>query len=103
MVESNIRGLAQAAHAFRYKGVRATRGKTVRAEPVFGMYEQKKIKHVGTHVKLEYQMVNWNPEGDSPDRVDAMVWGVTELLIKTTPSVTRGHTVKNRPKTNRKR
>jgi phage terminase large subunit-like protein len=67
--------------------VRATRGKYIRAEPVSALYEQGRVKHVGTFATLEDQMVGFTPEraadrsnGYSPDRVDALVWGMTELF-----------------------
>lgn len=64
------------------KSVTASRGKVVRAEPVVALYEQGRIKHVGTHAELEDQMVMWDPEsGESPDRVDALVWGLTDLFL----------------------
>jgi phage terminase large subunit-like protein len=63
-----------------YKGVRASRGKLVRAQPVSSLYEQGKIHHVGSFPQLEDQMVLWTPETlESPDRLDAMVWAVSEL------------------------
>jgi phage terminase large subunit-like protein len=65
------------------KLVVATRGKTVRAEPIAAKYEQRKIHHVGTFGALESQMTTWTPDTglDSPDRMDAMVWLFTELLL----------------------
>lgn len=65
-----------------YSAVRATRGKAVRAEPVAALYEQGRVHHVGLLARLEDQMVTWDPSagGKSPDRVDALVWAVTELL-----------------------
>lgn len=64
------------------KKVRASRGKEVRAEPIAALYERHEVTHVGEHPKLETQMVDWNPALDkkSPDRVDALVWGITELM-----------------------
>lgn len=64
-----------------YKDVRATRGKQLRAEPVASLYEQGKIHHVGTFPELEDQLCQWEPGDDSPDRLDALVWGGTELFI----------------------
>lgn len=62
------------------KEVRASKGKKVRAEPVAALYEQGKVHHVGTMPLLEQQMVEWVPgEGESPDRLDALVWAVTDL------------------------
>jgi len=64
-----------------YKKVTATRGKLVRAEPVAALYEQGRAHHVGMHTKLEEQMCNWTQgSGDSPDRMDAMVWAMHELM-----------------------
>jgi predicted phage terminase large subunit-like protein len=63
-----------------YKAVRASRGKLVRAQPVAALYEQGKIHHVGVFPDLEDQMCLWVPESlESPDRMDAMVWGISEL------------------------
>jgi phage terminase large subunit-like protein len=64
------------------RAVTASRGKIVRAEPVAAMYEQGKIRHVGTLPELEEQMVMWDPDsGESPDRMDALVWGITDLFL----------------------
>lgn len=69
------------------KLVRATRGKYVRAEPVSALYEQNRVSHVGTLPELEDQMIAFTPEsaserlpGESPDRVDALVWGCADLF-----------------------
>jgi len=62
------------------KSVRATRGKYTRAEPVAALYEQGRIHHVGFFPELEDQMCEWSPEQKSPDRMDALVWAVTELM-----------------------
>lgn len=66
-----------------YKSVRASRGKAIRAEPVSGLYEQGRIFHIGKFDKLEEQMCKWSPKDSntSPDRMDALVWGFTELFI----------------------
>ena len=63
------------------KLVHASKSKHTRAEPVAGVYEQRRIHHVGYFSELESQMVEWEPGMDSPDRLDAMVWGFTELFI----------------------
>lgn len=64
------------------KKVFATRGgKFLRAEPVAALYEQGKVHHVGLHPKLEDQMTQWIPGKASPDRLDAMVWAVTDLML----------------------
>ena len=60
--------------------VHATRGKRVRAEPISALYEQYRVHHVGAFPQLEDQMVMWTPDSsDSPDRLDALVWALTEL------------------------
>jgi phage terminase large subunit-like protein len=66
--------------------VHASRGKRVRAEPVAALYEQGRVHHVGALTELEEQMTSWTPEsGDSPDRLDALVWAITDLAIERTP------------------
>jgi len=63
-----------------YRSVRASRGKQTRAEPISALYEQGKVHHVGSFPALEDQMCDWIPgEGSSPDRVDALVWALSEL------------------------
>ncbi|MGG6429435.1 DNA-packaging protein [Acetobacter ghanensis] len=80
MVEATIRAEARNVPV---KTVNASRGKLVRAEPVMALYEQGRVHHVGAYPELEDQMCQWRPGyGKSPDRVDALVWGVTELLIE---------------------
>lgn len=81
MVESTIR---QVDKRRTVKLVTATKGKYLRAEPIFSMYEQNRIFHVGNHPKLERQMITFNPEDSSfsPDRVDALVHGFTEIINK---------------------
>ena len=66
------------------KLVHATRGKAVRAEPIVALYEQRRIHHVGQLPDLETQACTWSPVDDkeSPDRVDALVWGLSELMLK---------------------
>ena len=66
------------------KLVHASRGKFARAEPVSALYERDKVKHLKGLDALEDQMVQWCPLGSigSPDRLDAMVWAVTELALK---------------------
>jgi len=75
-----------------FAAVRASRGKVARAEPVAALYEQGRIHHVGSFPQLEDQMCGFAPaaRGDvdrpsarySPDRVDALVWAVTDLLVE---------------------
>lgn len=68
-----------------FKEVVATRGKVVRAEPISALYEQGKVSHVGTFADLEDQMCNFTAGGyvgeGSPDRADALVWAITELML----------------------
>jgi phage terminase large subunit-like protein len=70
---------------YPYRPVRASRGKVTRAEPIAALYEQGKIKHVGSFPELEDQMCMYTPDGydGSPDRVDALVWGLSELMLRT--------------------
>ena len=64
----------------RIKLVTATKGKYVRAEPIYAEYEQGRVFHVGYHNKLEAQMCSFTSDlKTSPDRVDSLVWGLTEL------------------------
>lgn len=64
--------------------VHASRGKYARAEPVSALYERGKVKHVKGLDELETQMRTWEPLGSigSPDRLDAMVWAITDLVLK---------------------
>ena len=70
-----------------YHGVHAKDGKRLRAEPVASLYEQGKIHHVGGFPKLEDEMCTWDPlnQVESPNRVDALVHGLTDLLVKPAP------------------
>jgi phage terminase large subunit-like protein len=76
-----------------FKAVHATRGKWTRAEPIAALYEQGRISHVGTFASLEDEMVNFGPNGmvgeASPDRVDALVWALTELFPALTKKVVK--------------
>jgi phage terminase large subunit-like protein len=75
-----------------FAAVRASRGKLTRAEPVAALYEQGRVHHLGVFPQLEDQMCGFVPadQGDlgprlagcSPDRVDALVWALTDLLIE---------------------
>jgi phage terminase large subunit-like protein len=87
MVETVIRTVDRTVPI---KLVHASRGKVVRAEPISALYEQGRIHHVGRHDKLEDQMCSFsidlvrNASEGSPDRVDALVWGLTEIFGKIT-------------------
>jgi phage terminase large subunit-like protein len=78
LVETMIRA---AAPRISFRAVRATRGKVLRAEPVAALYERGLVHHVGNFANLEYQMRNYNGQEKSysPDRLDALVWGLTAL------------------------
>ena len=71
-----------------YREVTASRGKIARAEPVAALYEQGKVKHVGGFSELEDQMCAMTSDGylgdGSPDRADALVWAITELMLANT-------------------
>lgn len=94
MVEATLRAKDRSVH---YRGVTASRGKAVRAEPILNLYERHLWHHVGYLSDLESQQTTWVPPGrferdersgleipipaskESPDRVDALVWGATDL------------------------
>jgi phage terminase large subunit-like protein len=83
LVEATLRSV----NAFvPYRAVHATRGKAVRAEPVAALYEQGRVKHVRGLTGLEEQMARMSVKGfdgkGSPDRVDALVWAITDLMIE---------------------
>lgn len=64
--------------------VRAKKSKYLRAEPIAALYEQGRVSHVGVFEDLESQMCEWAPDsGDSPDRIDALVYALTELFPPT--------------------
>lgn len=78
LVETMIRSVDP---RISFRAVRATRGKVLRAEPVAALYERGLVHHVGNFANLEYQMRNYNglEKSYSPDRLDALVWGLTAL------------------------
>lgn len=75
--------------------VRASRGKWLRAEPVAALYEQGRVVHAGHFPALEDQMCDFGPDGltsgQSPDRLDALVWALTELVLNRRGSPTVRH------------
>jgi phage terminase large subunit-like protein len=83
LVESTIRTVS---YNVSFKAVHASRGKVTRAEPISALYEQRKVHHVGTFTQLEDQMCSFTSDFDrsragySPDRLDAAVWALSELL-----------------------
>lgn len=78
LIESNLRNFDR---NISFRSVRATRGKIVRAEPVAALYEQGRVHHVGRFPELEEEMCGFHPllTASSPDRLDALVWALTEL------------------------
>lgn len=68
--------------------VHAAKAKAIRAEPIAALYEQGRVFHVAQFAKLEDQMLNYVPgePGQSPDRLDALVWAMTELMIDRNPN-----------------
>lgn len=84
MVEHTLRSVDP---AIPYTAVHASRGKLTRAEPVSALYEQGKVHHVGTFAALEDQMTSYDGSrtGASPDRLDALVWGLTALMLGDPP------------------
>lgn len=87
MVEQTIRSVRATAPV---KLVTASRGKYARAEPIAALYEQGKVMHHGRFPDLEDQMCQFSASGfqgaRSPDRADAMVWGLTEVMLEDQPS-----------------
>lgn len=88
MVEHTIRMVDERV---AYTPVTASRGKAIRAEPVSALYEQHRIHHVGSFPALEDEMCNFTIDFDrdrmgySPDRVDALVWALSDLLVEPEP------------------
>lgn len=70
-----------------YRAVHASRGKLIRAEPVAALYEQRKVHHVGLYKDLEDEMCSYAPliSTESPGRMDALVWALTDLMLGTPP------------------
>ena len=87
MVESTIKAVDRSVPV---ELVHASRGKVVRAEPISALYEQGRVHHVGRFDTLEDQMCLFsvdnirNISNGSPDRVDALVWGLTKIFDKIT-------------------
>ena len=87
LVEANLRTVRPNVP---FKAVRASRGKQTRAEPVASLYELGRVHHVTPTgqdrglMDLEDELCNWSPESmaSSPDRLDALVWAITELMLQ---------------------
>ncbi len=83
MVETIMRS-REGGRNLPVKLVSATKGKIVRAEPVAALYEKQRVAHWGVFAKLEDEMCEYTGDGgaeESPDHLDALVWGVTELML----------------------
>ena len=86
MVKSTLKNAVE--RTLPYKGIKARRGKYIRAEPVAALYEQGRVHHIGRFPQLEDQMCTWTPDlgpSNSPDRADALVHAITELVIDRNP------------------
>lgn len=81
LVVSNLTHINPCIHV---KKIHAKRGKVLRADPIVGLYERGKVKHAGCFPKMEEQMTTWVPEttNESPDRVDALVYSIQELMSR---------------------
>lgn len=83
MVETILRGIDPSVPVTQ---VRATRGKWLRAEPIAALYAQGRVHHAGAFPELEDELCDFGPEGlssgRSPDRLDALVWALTALMLK---------------------
>lgn len=90
---ANVNGLP-----IPFREVHASRGKVVRAEPIAALFEQGKVSLVGRFEDLEYQLCGMTMSGwtglKSPDRADAMIWGLTEVF----PGVARSDRPRARPR-----
>lgn len=79
LVEQTIRTVRR---TIPYRKVSASRGKQTRAQPVAALYEQGRVSHCEVFPELEEQLTTWMPEnGTSPDRLDALVWALTEVMV----------------------
>ncbi len=93
MVETTLRMVDENV---AYTAVHASKGKAIRAEPVSALYEQNKVHHVGALARLEDQMCAFTSDFDrkangySPDRMDALVWALTELMVDAIPEADIG-------------
>lgn len=87
LVQSLLSTIDASVH---YKGVRATHGKRVRAEPIAALYAQKKIFHNQPFPLLEAQLMTFPHAATSPDRMDALIWALTELMLTPQKTVSNG-------------
>ena len=84
MVRATLKAVGDKATGVRVIDVRATKGKVARAEPAYALYQDGRVSHVGELPILEQQMLAFRPDAmdGSPDRVDALVWALTHLMLK---------------------
>lgn len=87
MVRAVIQGVRDTVP---FTPVTASRGKITRAEPISNLYAQGRVKHLGVFRQLESQMTTYIPGEPSPDRMDALVWAITELMIGPGKAKARG-------------
>ena len=86
MVENTLRAIDKNV---AYRGVRASRGKIVRAEPISALYEQGRIHHAGCFAELENQLCTFaGGSRNSPDRLDALVYALSDLMVGICPQPT---------------
>ncbi len=78
MVEATIRSIDPDVP---FRAVTASRGKLIRAEPVSALYEQGRVHHVGSFPQLEDEMCEYDGTGKSPNRLDWLVWALTDLML----------------------
>ena len=83
LVETIVRSIDRGVS---YRAVHAARGKLTRAEPIAALYEQGRVSHVGAFPHLEDQMTGYVPGQSSPDRMDALVWALTDLMLGASPA-----------------
>ena len=82
MVELTIQSAVERGEYLPVTLVTASRGKATRAEPISALYEKGLVHHVGAFETLEDQMCLWEPGQSSPDRMDALVWALTDLMLE---------------------
>lgn len=86
MVEQTLRSVLRPGERLpRVVTVHASRSKQARAEPIAALYERGEVSHVGTLPPLEAELVTWVPGLPSPNRLDALVWALTELMLQPEP------------------
>src|SRR5580704_13530593 len=98
MVETTLRAVDR---SIPVRLVHASRGKITRAEPVSALYEQHRCHHVACFTELENELCSFEPGStDSPDRLDALVWGITDLMLGGYQEMTSFHppVVASRPR-----